>query len=119
MSEAKEEEKTAEELLLVEEEPLLIDEEEESDKPLNIPVPTDTWTEVNISRKKKNHNNHVTFSQTVEALEPKEENAPVEEISHSQAVPADKTEVKKGKTKARKVTKPLEEIKDLFFHEKP
>merc|ERR1712038_435054 len=53
MSEAKEEEKTAEELVLVEEEPLVIDEEEESDKPLDIPVPTDTWTEVNISRKKK------------------------------------------------------------------
>ena len=117
--EAKEEEKTAEELVLVEEEPLVIDEEEESDKPLDIPVPTDTWTEVNISRKKKNHNNHVTFSQTVEALEPKEEKTPVEEISHSQAVLADKTEVKKAKTKARKVTKPLEEIKDLFFHEKP
>jgi hypothetical protein len=64
ISEAKEEEKTAEELVLVEEEPLVIDEEEESDKPLDIPVPTDTWTEVNISRKKKNHNNHVTFSQT-------------------------------------------------------
>merc|ERR1719322_1094447 len=119
ISEAKEEEKTAVELVLVEEEPLVIDEEEESDKPLDIAVPTDTWTEVNISRKKKNHNNHVTFSQTVEALEPKEEKSPVEEISHSQAVLADKTEVKKAKTKARKVTKPLEEIKDLFFHEKP
>ena len=51
ISEAKEEEKTAEELVLVEEEPLVIDEEEESDKPLDIAVPTDTWTEVNISRK--------------------------------------------------------------------
>ena len=120
--EAKKEEKTAVEPALVsgEEEPLVIAKDLESVELLDVPVHADTWTEVNISRKKKNHNNHVTFSQTVEALEPKEDATPVEETSHSQVAAADQLPEEKGKTKKeRKVTKPLEEIKDLFFHEKP
>ena len=120
--ESKEEEKTGVEPVLVsgEEEPLVIAEDLESVELLDVPVPADTWTEVNISRKKKNHNNHVTFSQTVEALEPKEDVAPAEETSHSQESSPDQLPEEKVKTKKeRKVTKPLEEIKDLFFHEKP
>ena len=120
--EAKKEEKTAVEPALVsgEEEPLVIAEDLEIVELLDVPVHADTWTEVNMSRKKKNHNNHVTFSQTVEALEPKEEVTPAEETSNSQVSAADQLPGEKGKIKKeRKVTKPLEEIKDLFFHEKP
>merc|ERR1711971_440674 len=122
--EAKKDEKTGVEPTLVsgegKPEPLVIAEDKwESVELFDVPVPADAWTEVNISRKKKGHNNHVTFSQTVEALEPKEDVTPVEEsiTNHSQEVAAE--EVGEEKAKEKKVTKPLEEIKDLFFHEKP
>merc|ERR1719264_1448902 len=101
---------------------LVIAKELESVEPLDVAVSTDTWTEVNVSRKKKNQNNHVTFSQTVESLEPKEDMTSTEESvtsSHSQVCSTDQVLQEKANTKERKVSKPLEEIKDLFFHEKP
>ena len=120
----KKDEKTAIEPMLVREgdELLVIAKELESVEPLDVAVPTDTWTEVNVSRKKKNQNNHVTFSQTVESLEPKEDMTSTEESvtsSHSQVCSTDQVLQEKANTKERKVSKPLEEIKDLFFHEKP
>merc|ERR1712192_193062 len=124
--EAKNDEKTGVEPALVsggrKGEPLVIAEDKwESVELFDVPVPADAWTEVNISRKKKGHNNHVTFSQTVEALEPKQDVSPVEEsvTSHSQEDAADEVREEKAKATERKVTKPLEEIKDFFFHEKP
>merc|ERR1712032_1673112 len=107
--EAKKDEKTGEEPALVSgggEEPLVI-AEEEWESVLDVPVPADTWTEVNISRKKKSHNNHVTFSQTIEAMEPKDDVTAVEEsiTSHSQEVVADEIREEKAKAKERKVTK--------------
>ena len=95
----------------------------------------DAWTEVNASRKKKSH--HVTFSQTVNEVEP-EVISNVEKEVHKEAKPTRKKTVKikepsnviseeSMKVKSHKdnqkessaTSKPLKEIKELFFHDKP